>query len=860
MIDRERAASWIGASLLRKEDARHLHGHGMFIADINMPSTQDVAFVRSQRAHANVRHLVKPPELAARVFTLADIGPINILEAGPELAAHRHSPYPPLADRRVRYVGQTIAACMMPTRAQAEDLADRVHVELAELPAVVDVVAAMRPDSPRVFDEWPSNAYLSTRVVEGNPESLTSAPIRLTRRLRLNRQATVSLEGRGVLAYWDYRLDELVVYLSTQGGQVKRLALSRMLGLPEHKVRVIAPDVGGGFGGKNRIMPEDVAVAAIALKVKHPVRWIEDRREHLLASVHARDHTYDLTISADRDGTLLGIEGDIYIDAGAYALWPTGAFQEASMASRNLTGPYRIRHLKLNAHTVATNKAPMGPYRGVARPGATFALERLVDEVARELNREPFDLRRRNTVTSTELPYKTAAGLKLDTGDYVAALDIAREKIELPAICKRQAAGEPDGRRIGVGFAFYTEQSGHGMVEFVKRKFRVIPGYESANVRMLPDGGVLIYVGVQNHGQGHETTLAQIAAHELGIDPARISVRYGDTAVGPYGFGTFASRSIVFAGGAVGKASRALAEKILRIGAHLLQADVADVRIEAGAVHGPSAKISVAEIAFAANARPDHLPAGMDPLLETIATYEPTDSGGVFAYGTHAAVVAVDPDNGVTEILDYVVSEDCGTMINPMIVDGQVQGGIAQGIGTALYEEIPYDEQGQPLATTFADYMVPCAPEIPAVRIAHLVTPALTTEYGVKGLGEGGAIAPPAAIANAIADAFRDIGATFNETPLTPRRVSDAIERARRAKNPHPRKRRYSTTQFRKPSPRPAHCWPRAVQRRPQSPAANRWCLCSICESRCPTFWSISGDCKSSKRLPQRRLTFASVL
>ena len=478
MSDHEKVVSWIGASLLRKEDARHLHGRAMFIADINMPGVQDIAFVRSQMANANVRQVTKPTESAGRVFTLADIGPINVLEAGPELAAHRHSPYPPLADRRVRYVGQTIAACMMPTRAQAEDSADQVDVELEELPAVVDAVAAMRADSPRVFDEWPNNAYISTTVVEGNPESLSTAPIRLRRRLRLNRQATVSLEGRGVLAYWDYRLDELVVYLSTQGGQVKRLALSRMLGIPEQKVRVIAPDVGGGFGGKNRIMPEDVAVAAIALKVRHPVRWIEDRREHLLASVHARDHTYDLVISADRDGTLLGIEGDIYIDAGAYALWPTGAFQEASMASRNLTGPYRIRHLKLNAHTVATNKAPMGPYRGVARPGATFAIERLVDEVARELKREPFDLRRQNIVTAAELPYRTAAGLKLDTGDYVAALDIARDKIDLPAIRKRQLAGEPDGRRIGVGFAFYTEQSGHGTVEFVKRKFRVVPGYE----------------------------------------------------------------------------------------------------------------------------------------------------------------------------------------------------------------------------------------------------------------------------------------------------------------------------------------------------------------------------------------------
>ena len=272
----------------------------------------------------------------------------------------------------------------------------------------------------------------------------------------------------------------------------------------------------------------------------------------------------------------------------------------------------------------------------------------------------------------------------------------------------------------------------------------------------------------------------------MGIDPAQITVRYGDTAVGPYGFGTFASRSIVFAGGAVGKATRALAEKIRRIGAHLMQTDFAATRIDGGMVHGQSAKVSIAEIAFAANVRPDHLPAGMDPLLETIATYEPTDSGGVFAYGTHAVVVAVDPNSGTTEILDYVVSEDCGTMINPMIVDGQVQGGIAQGIGTALYEEIPYDEMGQPLATTFSDYMMPCAPEIPAVRISHLVTPALTTEYGVKGVGEGGAIAPPAAIANAVADAFRDIRASFNETPLTPRRVSEAIHLARLMKaSPH---------------------------------------------------------------------------
>ncbi|MBX9846762.1 MAG: xanthine dehydrogenase family protein molybdopterin-binding subunit [Xanthobacteraceae bacterium] len=775
---------WIGASLLRKEDARHLNGHGMFIADVRMPGMQDVAFVRSQMAHAAVRQVTKPEADAGSVFTLGDLGPLNVLEAGPELAAHRHSPYPALSDGIVRYAGQPIAACMKPSRAQAEDLADQVGVDLQELPAVVDCVEAMRVGSPRLFESWPDNAYITSTVAEGDPIVIQSAPIRLRRQFRMNRQATVSLECRGLLAYWDHRNDELVVHQATQGGHVMRLGLSQALGLPENKLRVIAPDVGGGFGGKNRLMPEDIAVCAIAMKVGHPVRWIEDRREHLLASVHCRDHFYNLTIAADRDGTLLGIEGDVYIDAGAYSLWPTGSFMEASMASRNLTGPYRIRHLNLKTYTVATNKAPMGPYRGVARPGACFAIERLVDEVARELNREPFDLRRQNIVASSELPYETAAGMRLDTGDYITSLDTAREMVKFEAIRARQEKGEPDGRAIGVGFAFYTEQSGHGITEWVKRKSRVAPGYESANARMLPDGSLMLHVGVQNHGQGHETTLSQIAAHELGLDPSQISVRYGDTATAPFGFGTFASRSIVFAGGAVARTCRILAEKIKRIGAHLLQTDVANTRIESGAVHGPQGSVSFSEIAYAANVRQEHLPAGMDPLLDATSTYEPKETGGVFAYGTHAVVVAVEPNTGVIEILDYAVSEDCGVMINPMIVDGQVQGGIAQGIGTALYEEIPYDEQGQPLATTFGDYMVPCAPEVPIIRIAHMVTPAQATEYGVKGLGEGGAIAPPAAIANAVADAFRNIGASFNETPLTPRRVSDAVERARREKDP----------------------------------------------------------------------------
>ncbi|MDB5595404.1 MAG: xanthine dehydrogenase, molybdenum binding subunit apoprotein [Hyphomicrobiales bacterium] len=751
----------------------------MFVADVRLPGLQDIAFVRSQIAHGRITSITKPADSQNRVFTIADFPSLNVLEAGPELDAFRQSPYPALASDKVRYVGQAIAACIATTRARAEDLAELVEVECAELPAVVNAIDAMSPGSARLFENWADNAYIARTISAGDMSLLKDAPIRLHRRFRMNRQATVSLETRGVVAHWDARLEELVVHLSTQGGHVMRLGLARALGLPENQIRVIAPDVGGGFGGKNRLLPEEIAVCAIALKVGHPVRWIEDRREHLLASVHCRDHHYDLTVTADSEGRLLGIEGDVYIDAGAYALWPTGSFMEASMAAGNLPGPYRVKALSVNTFTVATNKAPMGPYRGVARPGACFAIERLVDEVALHMGIEPYELRKRNLVTREEMPFVTVAGLKLDTGDYHDALDTAAAMVDIPAVRRRQAARRAGEPRVGVGFAVYTEQSGHGVVEWSKRKSRVVPGYESANVRMLPDGSVVIHVGVQNHGQGHETTLAQIAAHELSLDPSQIKIRYGDTSTTPFGFGTFASRTIVFAGGAVGTTSRRLAEKIRLIGAHFLQADPKNVHIEDGHVVSQSGSVAFREIALAANIRQEMLPEGMDPSLDMTGTYEPTESAGVFSYGTHAVVVEVDESTGGVKILDYAVSEDCGTMINPMIVDGQVQGGIAQGIGTGLYEEIPFNADGQPLATTFADYMMPCATEIPTVRIAHSVTPAKVTEYGVKGVGEGGAIAPPAALANAVADAFRDCKASFNETPLTPRRVWDAVQLAR---------------------------------------------------------------------------------
>jgi carbon-monoxide dehydrogenase large subunit len=769
---------WIGRSLLRKEDNRHLLGASTFVGDIRMPGMQDIAFVRSGSAHARVVDIEKPAGLEQRVYTLADLGPIRSLDSGPEMASFRSVPYPPLASDRVRFVGQTVAACMAPTRAEAEDIAQQVVLNVNELPVVIDTVDSLKPGTATLFDGWTDNAFVHATIAGGDIASLAGAPVQLRRQFKMNRQSVAPLETRGIVAWWDYRLDELVVYISNQGPHVLRHGLAQTLGLPEHKLRVIAPDVGGGFGSKNRLMPEDITVAAIAMKCGHPVRWIEDRREHLISGVQAREHYYDLTLYAERSGRILGLKGELFVDAGAYSLWPSGPFMESSMAARNLPGPYRIEHLHVETHTVATNKAPLGPYRGVARPGACFAIERAIDELAHELGMDPVELRRINLVRAADMPFETIGGLSLDTGDYPVALEAVVEMLDIPAVRARQARGEKDGRRIGIGFAVYTEQSGHGTIEWTKRKSRVVPGYESATVRMLPDGTVHIAVGILNHGQGLETTLAQVAAHELGIDPSQISIRHGDTGTTPFGFGTFASRSMVFSGGAVARASALLADKVRRIGAHLLQAPLKAVTISAGAAHAGRASVPIGEIARVANIRPEMLPPDVSPGLEATATYEPPDSGGVYSYGVHATVIAVDPETGVVELLQYAVAEDCGTMINPMIVDGQIMGGVAQGIGTALYEESRYDESGEPLATTFGDYVMPCAPEIPSFQIKHFVTSARNTLHGIKGMGEGGAIAPPAAIANALADAFRDIGAAFNETPLTPRRVSDAVARA----------------------------------------------------------------------------------
>ncbi|MYZ49196.1 xanthine dehydrogenase family protein molybdopterin-binding subunit [Propylenella binzhouense] len=767
----------IGGSIRRIEDARLLSGRSTFIADIGRPGIWEVAFLRSPVAHANLVHLEKPAGAEDRVFFLADLGAILPIRADSQAPGFRRSDYPAIADGKVRFVGEPIAICLGRTRGEAEDLAQAVLVDYDELPAVADIAQSRNPDLPPIHPGWSENVFLESRVDVGDVDAArAAAALSLTRRYRMNRQAIVSLEGRGVVTYRDERTGELVVYSSTQFPHVIRTALAECLGMKERELRVVAPEVGGSFGVKNNLNPEELALAALTRRTGKALRWVEDRREHLIASAHAREHRYEVTVHADGEGRVLGLEATIEVDAGAYSVWPWTAPMEAGMAIGFLPGPYAITSYRATALTCASNKSPLGPYRGVGRPGACFAIERTMDEIAAALGLDPVEVRLRNYVRPDQFPWKSAGGKTYDIGDYGASARAARDMIrpERVAALRQEHAGSD--WRIGIGYATYLEQTAHGTAEWVQRGLPVVFGYEQAEIHMTADGMLVMDVPIQNHGQGLETTLAQVAHDELGIDPAQVVVRHGDTSLAPYGMGTFASRSMVMSGGAVGRACEALAAKIRKIGAHLLQVTEENVRLKDGeVVAAGGASVPLAEIAMAAYLHPERLPDTVEPGLSVIASYRTARDTGAWSYGTHAVLVAVDTGTGLVEILDYAIAHDCGTIVNPMIVDGQMMGGLAQGIGTALYEEMPYSEDGQPLASTFMDYLVPGAPEVPRARIEHLSIPSPITRYGIKGMGEGGAIPPPAAICNAVNDALRPLGAAIDETPLTPDRIIRAL-------------------------------------------------------------------------------------
>ena len=773
-------AQGIGARLLRKEDDRYMRGRGQYVGDIRLPGMLEVAFLRSPLAHARIKGITIPPAMREHVFVAEDLGGVAPIRADTTLPGFKSSVQPILATGKVRYVGELVALCAAPTRAEAEDMAAEIEVDFEPLPVVADMLAARRPGAPLVHEHWGDNLFL-TSTTDANFEAVKAkAAVSVTRELRTSRQAMCPLEGRGVVAQWHTRLGQLIVHTSTQQPHIVRSGLAECLGLDEGQIRVIAPDVGGGFGYKGILLPEEVALAWATRKLGAPLRWLEDRREGLTANANCREHHYILTAYADADGRLLALDCEATVDSGAYSAYPFSACLEGGQVGSILPGLYDFPHYRCKVYSVATNKPPILPYRGVARTGVCFALEVTLDALARKLGVGANDLRLKSLVRPEQMPFDNIAKRHFDSGNYPEALRKAIAAIAFDEVRARQRHGEPDGRKIGIGFAMYSEQAGHGTSVYAAWGVPMVPGYEQCLARFTPDGALELRIGAHSHGQGLETTLSQVAHSILGLPHDRIRLVHGDTAETPYSTGTWGSRCMIMSGGAVAEACEQLAERILRMGAKLLQVRREDVRIEGGKVVGPSGRIGVSEVARTWYRRPQDLPPDADPAgLEVTAGYKAKRDTGTFSYAAHATVVAVDPETGEVEILDYVVVEDGGTLVNPMIVDGQIIGGTAQGIGTALYEEMRFDAQGQPLGSTLSDYLLPGAAEMPEVRIVHMETPSPYTRFGQKGLGEGGAIAPPAAITNAINDALKDLGVELLVSPVTPRRIAEAVEAAR---------------------------------------------------------------------------------
>ena len=774
----------IGARALRREDDRYLRGRGRYVADIRRLGMLDIAFVRSPLAHALIRSISKPDAGSEAVFVSSDLVGVAGIRADCGLPGFRSSIQPILADTKVRHVGEPIAACLADTRAAAEDLAELVEVNFEELPAVVDMQTAREKSAPLLHDHWEENAFLETGVDVGFEAAIAGAASVVKRSYRTARQCMAPIEGRGCVAEWDHQLEQLTVHTATQMPHIVRTGLAECLGLDHGQVRIVSPDVGGGFGYKGVLLAEEVCASFLAMRLDRPIRWIEDRREHLMGAANCREHAYEVTGYAAADGELLAVDCQAIVDSGAYSAYPFSACLEAAQVTSILPGPYRMRGYRCTAWAAATNKPPILPFRGVARTGVCFAMELMMDALASDLGITPEAIRQRNLVQPEEMPFTNITNKDFDSGDYPEALRCAVAAIDVDDVRRRQSQ-ETGRSRIGVGLAIFCEQGAHGTSVYQGWGVPMVPGFEQATARLTPDGGLELRVGVHSHGQGLETTLAQIAHSEIGIDPLKVKLVHGDTAHTPYSTGTWGSRCIVMAGGAVGVATAEVGERVRAIAAHLLQAQPEDVVLVDGVARAGGAEVTLEEVAHTWYRKPQLLPSQVDPRgLEATEGYKTTKDTGTFSYACHAVTVRVDLDLGHIELLDYVVVEDAGVMINPMIVDGQVFGGVAQGIGTALFEEMPFDAAGQPLASTLADYHLPVAADIPAIRIIHMETPSPLSRFGQKGIGESGAIGPPAAIANAANDALRSIGAELTELPLTPERVLRAIALAdaRRAK------------------------------------------------------------------------------
>jgi len=795
----------IGAAIRRNEDPRLLRGLGCFVDDVAPAGVLHAVGVRSPHAHARIRSIdasrVRAQTGVRLVLTAADLGAINqptpLLIPHPELTRPR-TPYP-LARNEVRYAGELVAFVVADDPYRARDAARLIDIEYEPLPVVVDLEAAGVDGAPRVHADVPANR--AARVVQrtGDPDGAFARAAHVFReRLTIERSCGSPLETRGVVAQYDARTGMLRAWISTQAPLPIKNGLARIFGLPEFMVDIIAPDVGGGFGTKIMLFyPEEILVPAAAIRLGGAVKWIEDRSEHLTSSSQERGQIHDVEVATDETGRILALRDRFLHDAGAYT--PYGIIVPLITATQ-IPGPYRLRDYAVEFEVRYTNKVMVTPYRGAGRPHGAFVVERMIGRIARELRLEPSEVRRRNFIQPDEFPwdvgltFQDGGPTRYDSGNYPAGLEMALERIGFPAFRSVQRAARAERRYLGLGVACYVEGTGIGP-------------YEGAHVRVEPSGSVYIATGLTTQGQGHQTTFAQIAADILGCDPRDVTVVTGDTSRFNWGAGTFASRALVTAGNAVAVAAGKVRDKALRLAADLLEVDPHDLELRDGtvSVRGlPERRLALGALATVANpiryaygkeaseaalrlVKPRQgavLHDGEEPGLEARGYYAPPQA--TFASGCHAAMVEVDVETGIVRFVRYVVQHDCGRIVNPTIVDGQIHGGVAQGIGGALYEKLCFDAAGQALTQTFMQFHIPTATEVPPLDVVHLETLSPLNPLGVKGVGEAGAIPVPALVAEAVEDALAPFGVRVHEMPLSPERIRELIVSRFRSLDPAP--------------------------------------------------------------------------
>jgi carbon-monoxide dehydrogenase large subunit len=783
------ATPLFGSSVKRREDPRLIAGRGLFTDDVKIPGTTYAAFVRSPHAHARILGIDASAATAHpgvhAVFTgqqLKDAG-VGLIPTAWFLPDLKFSDRRPLAVEHARFVGDAVAVVIAADAYTARDAAELVTVDYESLPAAVQAEEALKPGAPVVHENAPRNLAFHWTIGDKakTDAAFANAPVVVTQRLVNHRLAPVAIEPRASLASYAPASDELTLYVTSQNPHVHRLIMGGfVLGLPEHKFRVIAPDVGGGFGSKIFIYPEEVVVAWAAKATGRPVKWTAERRESFMTDAHGRDHVSHAEMAFDNDGRMLGLRVHTTANLGAY-LSLFGPAVPTYLYGTLLNGNYTFPAIYAEVDGVFTHTTPVDAYRGAGRPEACYLIERLVDIGARRLGIDPAEIRRRNYIQPDAFPYQTQVALVYDSGNYEPALDRALQMVGYRELRAEQERLRKEGRYLGIGICTYIEACGLAPSQVVGSLGAQAGLWESATVRVHPTGKVSVFTGSHSHGQGHETTFAQVAAHELGIPMDDVEVIHGDTGRVPFGMGTYGSRSLACGGSAIRMSTDKIKDKGRKIAAHLLEASPDDIEFDAGKFHvrgSPDRAKTFGEVTLAAYLA-HNIPAGMEPGLDATSFYDP--SNFTYPFGTHVAVVEVDVDTGKTSLLRYVAVDDVGNVVNPMIVDGQLHGGIAQGVAQALWEWVSHDDSGQLLTASLMNYGVPKAEVLPMYEIDRTVTPSPVNPLGVKGAGEAGTIASTPTVANAVMDALSPFGITHLDIPLTPAKVWQAVQSARRS-------------------------------------------------------------------------------